>query len=147
VTRRLVLCAATLLSLSVGACGQPEGLREWRPEDHGQPAANQVDRSRVPDRSATRDTSPEERRARAAQTLWRVTCASCHGHQGRGDGPSRMPGATLPDMTSAAWQSGITDEAILQVVREGRGSMPAFGERLAPNALTQLVGHIRALRE
>ena len=105
--------------------------------------AGQVDRSRVPDRSATRDTSPEERQARAAETLWRVTCASCHGHQGRGDGPGRMPGVSMPDMTTTAWQTSQTDEAIALVIRQGRGTMPAFGERLAPAAIAQLVGHIR----
>jgi len=150
VRRKKVPCGALfmalLVSVSFGACGPPEDLREWRPEDHGQPRSNELDRSRVPDRSATQATSPEERRARAARTLWRVTCASCHGHQGQGDGPSRMPGGvTMPDMSSAEWQAGITDEAMMQVIREGRGMMPGFAERLAPNAMTQLVVHIRTL--
>ena len=142
---RAGLFAAVLLCVVIAGCGQRGELREWQPEDHGQPSATQVDRSRVPDRSATRETSPEERRARAAQTLWRVTCASCHGHIGRGDGPGRVAGMNMPDMTTAAGQEGVTDEAMVQVIGEGRGMMPAFAERLVPNAVAQLVRHIRTL--
>jgi len=54
-----------------------------------------------------------------------------------------MPGVSMPDMTTTAWQTSQTEEAIAQVIREGRGTMPAFGERLAPAAISQLVGHVR----
>jgi len=142
----LALVLPLTLALSVG-CQRPTGeAREWTPEDHGHPAANQIDRSRVPDRSASRDTSPEERRAMAARTLWRVHCSTCHGHGGAGDGTARMPGVQMPDMTTASWQDGVTDEAMVAVITQGRGVMPAFEARIGAEAIRQLVAHIRTMR-
>ena len=144
---RVGLCLSALLLASVGCDRRTGELREWTPDDHGHPAPSQIDRSRVPDRSASRETSPEERRAMASRTLWRVHCSTCHGHGGRGDGMTRMPGVELPDMTTAAWQDATTDESMIAVITQGRGVMPAFGERIGPEAITQLVAHIRTLRQ
>ena len=132
-----MMCAALgVLLLACDSRVTPQ--REWRPEDHGQPA--QVDPSRVPQA----ESAPEEGGVeRAATALWNVSCASCHGRDGRGQGPGRPPGAPMPDFTSAELQKQRTDAQLLQVIRDGRGMMPAFGKQVNEQGLGALVNHIR----
>jgi mono/diheme cytochrome c family protein len=102
-----------------------------------------VDPTRVP--AATAPTEPEEGGvSRAAAALWNVSCASCHGRDGKGLGADRPPGAQLPDFTVAEFQKQRTDEQLLQVMREGRGLMPAFGKQLNQQGLNALLAHVRA---
>jgi len=129
-----------LCALSAGACGEPEPEREWTPADHGQPT------NADPDRTPEERTQPEtaaESLARAAAALWNASCASCHGRDGRGEGPGRPPGAQLADFTSPEWQSSRSAEQLAQVIRDGRGMMPPFGKQLNPNGIAALVDHIR----
>jgi len=67
----------------------------------------------------------------------------CHGERGRGDGP-QGPMLRAPDLTRADWQSRVTDEDIVQTIRNGRNNMPKFD--LPPAALDGLVKRIRANR-
>lgn len=124
------------------ACGQdkPADVRVWRPEDHAQPA--EVDPGRVPSEvPADQPADP----ARAAQALWKIACAGCHGLDGRGGGPSLPPGANVPNFADAAWQQSRTDAVIADVIRNGRNLMPAFGEQVTPDGINALVTHIRSL--
>jgi hypothetical protein len=52
----------------------------------------------------------------------------------------------MPDMTTASWQDGVTDEAMVAVITQGRGVMPAFEARIGAEAIRQLVAHIRTMR-
>jgi mono/diheme cytochrome c family protein len=135
VTRSLIMCAAVVL-LACDSRVAPQ--REWRPSDHGQPA--DVDPSRVPQAAATTEEGGVER---AAAALWNVSCASCHGRDGHGQGPGRPPVAQIPDFTSADFQKQRTDAQILAVIREGRGMMPPFGKQLNDQGLSALVQHVR----
>ena len=131
-----MMCAALgVLLLACDSRVTPQ--REWTPADHGQPT--QVDPSRVPQAAAPEEGGVE----RAAAALWNVSCASCHGRDGRGQGPARPPGAPIPDFTSAELQKQRTDEQLLQVIREGRGMMPGFSKQVNPQGMSALVGHIR----
>jgi mono/diheme cytochrome c family protein len=129
----------------VGCSGEPPIEREWTAADHGQPP--EADPARVPQEpeDAPAET-PEERRARAAGALWNVTCASCHGREGRGDGAGRPPGAQLPDFTDAAWQASRTDEQLADVITNGRNLMPGFAKQINPEGVQVLVEHVRTLR-
>ena len=130
------------IAAALFACDSSTPLREWTPDDHGQPL--RADPSRVPSaaepESATGDTS-----ARAARTLWSAVCGKCHGVGGKGDGTARPPGATLADLSDPAWHAQRTDAQITQAIREGRGMMPAFGKQLRPDGIDALVKHIRTL--
>ena len=66
---------------------------------------------------------------RAAEALFNVSCASCHGRDGRGQGERRPPGAAVPDFTQAAFQAQRSDAQLGEVIRTGRGLMPAFGKQ------------------
>jgi mono/diheme cytochrome c family protein len=135
VNRAITMCAAVLL-LACDSRVAPQ--REWRPDDHSQPA--EVDPSRVPQAQPLNEEGGVER---AAAALWNVSCASCHGRDGHGQGPGKPPGAQMPDFASADFQKQRTDAQILTVIREGRGMMPPFGKQLNEQGISALVQHVR----
>lgn len=131
------MCAA--LGVLLVACdSRVAPQREWRPDDHAQPA--EVDPTRVPQGAPSTEEGGVER---AAAALWNVSCASCHGRDGRGQGPGRPPGAQMPDFASAELQKQRTDAQLLEVINHGKGMMPAFGKQVNEQGLAALVQHIR----
>ncbi|MGF1468337.1 MAG: c-type cytochrome [Sandaracinaceae bacterium] len=127
----LVVTTAMLLS---GCAPDEREVREWRPSDHQQPA--QPDPSRQPGAEAP-PASPE-----LAATLWRAQCATCHGLEGGGDGPS-APGR-IADLRTPDYQSSRTDEQIATAIRVGGGGMPSFST-YPDRFITALVDHVRSL--
>ena len=106
-----------LASLIAGCEGTPSDLRPWRAEDH--------DHNDTPNAAQVEGTAPTQGPDQVAVAAWRRSCARCHGMMGKGDGPDgRMLHAR--DLTSREWQSSVTDQQIAQVIRQGRGEMPAF---------------------
>ncbi len=132
-----MMCAALgVLLLACDSRVTPQ--REWRPDDHGEP--QQVDPSRVPQAAPSNEEGGVER---AAAALWNVSCSSCHGKDGRGQGAGRPPGAPIPDFTSPDFQKQRTDAQLLAVIRDGRGLMPPFGKQLNEQGIAALVTHVR----
>lgn len=132
------MCVA-LTALMAGCSDEPLPTSTWTPSDHAQPPEREVDPSRVP-RAPEPTGDPT---IRAATALWRVSCASCHGVEGAGNGPA-APSA-MPDLRDPTWQRSRTDEQISSVIRLGRPPMPAFGDTLAPEGITALVQHVRRM--
>jgi mono/diheme cytochrome c family protein len=137
VLRSLITMCAAVMLLACDSRVTPQ--REWLPSDHVQPA--EVDPARVPQSAAPANEQGGVERAAAA--LWNVSCASCHGRDGRGNGPGKPPVAQIPDFTSADFQKSQTDAQILTVIREGRGMMPPFGKQLNDQGLSALLQHVR----
>lgn len=134
----LLGCGASLLLGS--ACGKDRAeLREWQPSDHQPPAA--VETTGQGEGSETGDPQ-----VKAAQALWSMRCASCHGAAGKGDGEGRPPGAQLPDFSNPAYHTQRSDERIAEIIVKGQGLMPAFGDQLTPAGIAAVVAHIRTLR-
>lgn len=129
-----VLLTTTLL---LGCEGRRE-LREWQPSDHQPPPA-------VAPEGQGEGTEEGDPNARAASALWGMRCASCHGAGGRGDGEGKPPGAAIPDLTRAAYQSSRSDEQLHAVIKNGRNMMPAFGDQLSDLGIDALVKHVRTL--
>jgi cytochrome c oxidase cbb3-type subunit 3 len=139
-------CSWLAIAFCMAACTDPVPTREWTPADHGQPSNADPERTPQPgDPQAAPD--PAQAEARAAQALWNVSCASCHGRSGRGDGPNPPPGATLPDLTTASFQASRDDAQLAEVIRAGRALMPAFGEQINPQGISALVRHVRSLAQ
>jgi cytochrome c6 len=70
--------------------------------------------------------------------LFASDCASCHGADGGGGvGPQLSGGAVVKRFPSVADQ--------ITFVREGSGSMPAFGGQLSPAQIRQVVEYTRTL--
>jgi mono/diheme cytochrome c family protein len=74
-----------------------------------------------------------------ARTLFKSTCASCHGQNGA---PTAV-GTSLnaPHLDSAAVQSQ-TDAQLHEVIANGKGNMPPFQGRLSEAQINSLVAYI-----
>lgn len=70
-------------------------------------------------------------------SLYATHCVRCHG----ADGARGKWGAH--DLRA----SRMTDAAIVQRVRQGKGIMPAFGTRLTDKEIAVVVAHVKALRQ
>jgi mono/diheme cytochrome c family protein len=74
---------------------------------------------------------------------FKLRCSSCHGINGNGD---TSLGKTLKaaDLRSPEVQKQ-SDEALAQVIADGRKTMPSFGNNLTPDQIRALVAYIRKL--
>jgi mono/diheme cytochrome c family protein len=131
VTSRTIAFLASTLLLS--ACNP--AVREWTPSDHDRDPGSPA---QAP--SAARG-NPAEAQAQLVEVAWSRQCASCHGPEGRGDGP-QGPMAGARDLTAAAFQSATPDEQMIRSIRGGKGRMPAFADLPEP-IVTGLVRRIR----
>lgn len=134
--RRMLSVGVCLLAVGCSEPPLPEA-GEWTASDHVQPerGAATTNQQRAP--RAERASDP----LAAAAALWNVTCASCHGRTGEGNGPA-APGP-LVSFADAEWQRSVSDADITQVITNGRNMMPAFGETIAPAGIEALVVLIR----
>lgn len=67
-------------------------------------------------------------------TEYEIACMSCHGLDGKGDGPKAKSLSTMPaDLTAIAKNNGgvFPDRAIYDMI-DGRGVIPAHGKRDMP---------------
>jgi len=136
--RSLISISLSLWLLTAGGCSDGSERRTWRATDHGSPPPPPAQLPPPQAASATRPPTPGD----PAAALFQVACASCHGASGRGDGAER-PGPMV-DLRSPEWQAGQEDRAIAEVISLGRGEMPAFRDRIAPEGIAALVTHIRS---
>ena len=134
---RPALLALAVAVATLTACDRVP-TREWTPDDHDHDPASPA---QAP--SAGRAPNTAEQRAQLIETAWSRQCASCHGPDGRGDGP-QGPMVGARDLTTQAWQASVTDEQLARSIRAGKGKMPAFD--IPEIAITALIGRIRARR-
>jgi len=139
VPRHLSFSFLALAALASASCSPSPELREWTPADHGQEPQAQPN----PQQAQAQPRPAASGSAVAA--LYRMSCASCHGTTGAGDGPHEPEGVALADFRDANWQASQTDEALGMVIRAGRDDPDhAFGERLGEAGVRALVQHVRA---
>jgi cytochrome c6 len=74
-------------------------------------------------------------------------CATCHGKDGRADTFKSRHRLHARDLTDAGWQSRVSDERILESIRQGRGRMPAFKGKLSDEQITSLLIYVRGLKK
>jgi mono/diheme cytochrome c family protein len=87
---------------------------------------------------------PDAARAQGdASKLYKTNCVLCHAADGSGNSPSgKALGAK--DLGSPEIQKK-TDEELTELITAGKGKMPAFGKKLKPDDIKQLVAYIRSL--
>jgi len=91
--------------------------------------------------------------AQEADTIWQQRCSTCHGPNGKGDGPAGSALTPKPrDFTLASWQASVTDEHIEKIIAEGGQSvglsmlMPANPDLVSkPEVIKALRAHVRGL--
>ena len=75
--------------------------------------------------------------------LFQRRCAVCHGSTG--EGQAMAFGARSSNLTEAAFQARVTDAALLQVMRNGIGRMPAV-TGLRDDEAKAIAAHVRSIR-
>lgn len=73
-------------------------------------------------------------------------CASCHGKDGR----SKTIKGKLKharNLTDRDWQDKVSDERIFNSINNGKGKMPAFGEKLSQEQIESLATYVRELKK
>ena len=73
-------------------------------------------------------------------------CMSCHGPEGRGDGPGLLaPDPTPPDFHDMAYMSTRTDSMLLRSIRRGKGeaAMPRWDRILSEEEMRLVLGYVR----
>ena len=83
------------------------------------------------------------RAQRDADKMYKANCVLCHAPDGSGTSPSGKA-LKAKDLRSDEVQKK-SDEDLAEVITQGKGKMPAFGKKLKPDVIKQLVTFIRAL--
>ena len=133
--------AALACAVAAGAvaAAQTVAVEEWDAPPEARALANPLN-----------PTNPEH--LKKGRGLFVRHCVTCHGEQGRGDGPSarlhaRRSGYQPRDLSRSDVQTGLTDGEIFWKITKGiRGIMPA-GERKMPEAAERwdVVNYVRTL--
>jgi mono/diheme cytochrome c family protein len=80
-------------------------------------------------------------------SLYKKNCLTCHGTQGRGDGPAAQFIESSPtDISDPEVQSRVTDGEVFWKISEGRNPMPSFKKKLSEDERWKLVHYVRRLR-
>jgi len=90
--------------------------------------------------------TPAERIARG-RVVYRGSCASCHGDEGHGDGPSATGMKPPPGDFAAPWRHGTDAADVRRLIADGvPGSrMPSFGGSLSANDLDAVTAYVLSL--
>ena len=73
-------------------------------------------------------------------------CVLCHGPGGKGDGPAAAGLDPKPrNHTDGSYMNARTDDELLQVIRNGKGAMPAWGSVLSEEEIQAALKHVRSL--
>jgi mono/diheme cytochrome c family protein len=73
-------------------------------------------------------------------------CALCHGATGHGDGPASASLNPHPrNHTDGAYMNSRTDAQLLEVIRNGKPPMPAWGSVLSEEEIQAVLKHVRSL--
>lgn len=81
--------------------------------------------------------------AHAAAT-YKIDCAMCHGEGGNGKGDLVADmGLSMKDLRDPATLQDMSDKDIYLLIRDGKGKMPAEGDRAKPDDIWNLVILVR----
>lgn len=87
---------------------------------------------------------PDPARAQGdAAKLYKTHCVLCHAADGSGSSPSGKA-LKAKDLRSDEIQKK-SDAELAELIAQGKGKMPAFGQKLKPDDIKQLVAYIRTL--
>jgi mono/diheme cytochrome c family protein len=78
-----------------------------------------------------------------AAAIYSQNCARCHGTDGRAQTPKGRK-LDAVDFTSGDWTPDTGHDT--RIVTRGKGSMPAFGNKLTPAQISAVVQYIRRFK-
>lgn len=144
----LAFVILVLGALLIAACG---GSSETA-DDHGE-ADEHVG---VPSEFAnlTNPFTGDHEAAEAGAEIYKVNCATCHGPEGKGDGPTAVGLDPQPaSLADAHMMEEMNDGALFWRVSEGgmmepfNSVMPAWKETLSEDEIWQVITYIREFSE
>ena len=93
--------------------------------------------------SETFINNPFAQKGTAAKTLYVNNCARCHGADGKGETQlGQLYGA--PNLTDRKIKR-TSRKRTANIIKNGDGSMPAFGKKMTAAEINSLVGYIKSL--
>ena len=110
-----------------------------------------VEQARQRDAALSEDVPPEDnwdvQLAREAASLWLKNCAACHGVNGDLEGalpmdPPAREWGTFGTAMGFLFGGDKMRAGIYRTIRDGRGQMPGWGDRLSREQIWALVTHI-----
>ena len=104
--------------------------------------------------SLTNPFAGDHEAAEVGAEIYEVSCASCHGPEGKGDGPASEPLDPKPaDLSDAHLMKDMSDGALFWRVSEGgmmepfNSLMPAWKDTLSEDEIWQVITYIREFAE
>ena len=86
--------------------------------------------------------------------LYLTYCSSCHGDDGKGDGPAARSLPVKPaNHTDGTVMNKFSDKFLLEIIAKGGGAvgksamMPGWGGQLKENQLRDIVAYVRSIAE
>lgn len=142
--RSLVATAAVALLAGTAGCS---GGEESAPAGGAPPAAAPATTP------AASDTAAAENAEAEAGQIFATRCATCHGPEGKGDGPGSLALDPKPrNFQDPEWQASVNDEHIANIIRYGGAAvgrsptMPGNPDLASKDAVVEaLVEHVRSL--
>jgi mono/diheme cytochrome c family protein len=140
----LLVIAATTHALLVG-CG---GKSQENSTSTNTDTTSSTGTAPTPNTAATADTAAEAAMDPVAlgNKVYQERCALCHGPEGKGDGPAAAGLNPKPrNHTDGKYMNTRTDDQLLEVIRHGKGGMPAWGGILTETEIHAVLKHVRSL--
>jgi len=78
-----------------------------------------------------------------SESIYKTKCAACHSPDGSGNS-SVGKAMGVHDLRSPDVQK-MTDDQLKQIIHDGKGKMPAYGNQLKDSEIAGLVAYIRSL--
>jgi mono/diheme cytochrome c family protein len=109
-----------------------------------QPGPTDQASTKQPVAEATMKAPSPESVARAKK-MYALDCAMCHGSSGDGKGElvADMK-LTLKDYSTPAALTGLSDQQLFDIIKDGKGQMPGEGPRLKPDDTWGMVYVVRS---
>jgi mono/diheme cytochrome c family protein len=86
--------------------------------------------------------------------LYLTYCSSCHGDNGKGDGPAAQSLPVKPaNHTAGAVMNQLTDKFLMEIISKGGSAvgkspmMPGWGGQFKENQLRDIVAYVRSIAD
>jgi mono/diheme cytochrome c family protein len=132
---RFLAFVAVVLTL-LAACDRRPAVESLTP-------ASAADRHPAP-AGQSASAMPELTPAQDGRQIFIANCIGCHGKNATGDTPAGRAWH-VPDLHSQPVQK-MADQQLLEIVRHGKGKMPAWGGLLSQIDMDHLLAYIRSLK-